>query len=341
MTNTRAIALGTVLLLQTRAVAADLTPAQFQGWFHAAARGKLHIPGAVERRARQFRYVFVGGFASERMPGYFSQSAKELRAHGVPPGSIHFIFPSSHETFDGNSDGVRSQFLEVASRGPERLVVIAHSRGACDALAFALRDGSFARDRVEALFLVQGAFGGSGAADYLMGEGLAMDRRMPARLRAFAFLLGRFEAFLMHKGRHGGLAGLTRAESERFWRQIRDEHADAIPVVGPKTFYVMSRVDPSRLRLFRRAIGCYLQTYYGPNDGMVVLGDQSLPGLGTCLAVLDAGHTDLTHRFPATRAPHRQRRALVQCVLMAVGRSGEEPGDLPVTSLHGSRRRTE
>ncbi len=61
-----------------------------------------------------------------------------------------------------------------------------------------------------------------------------------------------------------------------------------------------SQILPSRLRLFRRAIASYLQTYYGPNDGIVVLRDQSLSGIGTDLGVFDAGHTDLTHRFPAT-----------------------------------------
>lgn len=339
MKAARAIVMGGFVLFQAQAVAAECTPDAFQGWFHASARGKLRVPAAVERRAKQFRYVFVGGFASERMPGYFAQSEKELVAHGVAPESIHRIFPSSRQTFDGNRDEVRSRFREVASRGPERLVVIAHSRGAGDALAFALRNEPFVRDRVEALFLVQGAFGGTGAADYLMGEGLLMDRRMPARLRMLAYLLGRFETLLMHKGKHGGLSGMTRAESERFWRRTLEEHAGAIPVVGRKTFYVTSRVSPSRLRLFRRAIGTYLQTYYGPNDGMVVLRDQSLPGLGACLVVLDAAHTDLTHRFPATRAPRRFRRALVESVLMAVGGAENVPGDPPRARLHRVRRR--
>jgi pimeloyl-ACP methyl ester carboxylesterase len=313
------------VLLRTGPVEAGCTPDEFQGWVRDAARGELRIPRAVERRAQQFRYVFVGGFANERMPGYFSQCRKELLAHGVATGSVHFIFPSSHELFDGNSGAVRSKFLEFAAKGPERLVVIAHSRGACDALAFALRNESFVRDRVEALFLVQGAFGGTGAADNLMGEGPPMDHRMPLRLRAIAYLLGKLEAFLLHRGKHGGLTELTRAQSERFWQRMRDEFADAIPVVGPKTFYVTSQVPPARLRLFRRAIASYLQTYYGPNDGMVLLRDQSLPGLGTCLAVLDAAHTDLTHRSPATRAPRRSRRALVQSIIMAIGGAGDQP----------------
>ncbi len=339
MTAARATFLAAFFLLPANAVAADLTPAAFQSWFQAAAQGKLDIPRGVERRAQEFRYVFVGGFANERMPGYFSQCARELKASGIAPGSIHFIFPSSHESFDGNRDEVRSRFLEIASQGNERLVVIAHSRGACDALAFALQNEEFVRDRVQALFLVQGAFGGTGAADYLMGEGMAIDNQMPLRLRALAYLLGKFEAYLLNRGKHGGLAGLTRTESERFWDELRASHASAAAVVGPKTYYVTSQILPARLRLFRRAIASYLQTYYGPNDGIVVLRDQSLAGLGTELGVLDAGHTDLTHRFPAGRASSRLGRALMQSIVMAVGRGEGDVSPAPLDSPRLKRGR--
>jgi hypothetical protein len=98
--------------------------------------------------------------------------------------------------------------------------------------------------------------------------------------------------------------------------------------VGPKVFYITSRVHPTRLRLFRRALATYLEAYYGPNDGLVTLDDQTLPGLGTNLGTFDVSHTDLTHRFPATRAPRRFRRALIDSILMAIGWSavtGDDP----------------
>jgi pimeloyl-ACP methyl ester carboxylesterase len=318
----QAAILGASFLLQTPPDGSEGVPAEFQAWFHAAERGDLVIPAAVNRRARQFRYVFVGGFANERMPGYFSQCSRELRARGVPKSAIHFIFPSSHRTSEENAEEVRDQFFEIAREGEEKLVVIAHSRGACDTLAFALQNGSFIRDRVQALFLVQGAFGGTGVADYVMGEGSLMDHRMPPRLRLLAYLLGKFENFRLHRGKHEGLLGLTRDESGRFWGRMLADHAEAIPLVGPKTFYIASQVEPARLRLFHRALATYLRTYYGPNDGVVALRDQSLPGLGTVLAVLDAGHSDLTH---ASRAPRRLRRALIQSIVMEVGGAEAEP----------------
>ena len=87
------------------------------------------------------------------MPGYFAQNVAALRALGVPPAAIHEIRPSSHASFAANLEVSRAGFLDAAAAGPEPLVVVTHSRGACEALAFALREPDFVRDRVAALFL--------------------------------------------------------------------------------------------------------------------------------------------------------------------------------------------
>ncbi|AGA27842.1 lipase family protein [Singulisphaera acidiphila] len=308
-------------------------PSAFERWFEAARQGQLQIPAEVEREATRYRYVFVAGFWNERMPTYFTQNAQELRALGVPRDAIHFVYPSSHKSIEENADAVRGQFLEIAEAGPEPLVVIAHSRGACEALAFALENPEFVRTRILALFLVQGPFGGTGVADYVAGEGPSMDRRIPLRYRAIATLLDRLEKTKLKRGKHGGLADLTHQASENFWEQILEKHLSAIPIVGPKTFYVTSETSPSHLRLFKRATAWYLQTFSGPNDGVVALEDQSLPVLGTVLAVLDAGHSDLTNRGPSTRAPRRLRRALIQGIVMAVGSSEARP----LTDAHAAR----
>ena len=297
----------------------DTAATRFRRGFEAAGAGSTAFPGEVEEGARRFRYVFVGGFCNERMPGYFAQNARELRARGIPRRAIHYIYPSSHRTIEENFAEVRDRFLAIGGEGPEELVIIAHSRGACDALAFALRDGDFARDRVHALFLVQGPFGGSGVADYVTGEGPPMDGRMPTGRRVVAHVAAGAERLALGRGKHGGLPDLTRRASSAFWGRMLEEHADAIPILGPKTFYVTTETDPAQLRLVRRATGSYLETYFGPNDGMVALEDQSLPELGTVVATLDAGHSDLTNGYPKGRADRGLRRALMQGILMAVG----------------------
>lgn len=166
-----------------------------------------------------------------------------------------------------------------------------------------------------------------------------MDRRMPTGYRLMGQAIGRAEPYLLEEGAHSALASLNRRDSESFWKEALKTHRAAVPIVAPKTFYVTSRTSPSHHPLFQRVTGWYLGTYYGPNDGLVALEDQSLPGLGTVLAVLDAGHMDLTRRFPAARPKHRLRNALVDAIIMAVGTQAEELARQPGgTATDASRR---
>lgn len=296
-----------------------VTPDAFRAWFDASREGNLEFPAAAEKAVQGYQYVFIGGFASERMSSYFLQNAQDLQTHGVPQRSIHFIFPSSEGTIDENSGLVNDTFRKIARESPGKLVVIAHSRGACDALTFALRHPEFVADRIEAMFLVQGPFGGSGLADVVAGDGPAPDRQMRPQHRATATILARLERYYLGRGHHAGLPELATDAAHDYWKTLLREHHEAIAVVGPRTFYVTAATAPGHQRMFQRSAAYYLDTYFGTNDGVVALDDQSLPEVGTVLAVLDARHTDLTHRSPLARAQRRLRRALVEGILMAVG----------------------
>ena len=304
--------------------APSVTPEQFLGWFEAAERDKMEIPEKIVRKARGYHYVFICGLFNETMPGYFTQNVKELRAKGVPRSSIHLIKPDTQQTIEENARSVRSELQAIAEQGPERLVLIGHSRGACDALVFALENPKFVEGHIHAIFLIQGPFGGTPVADYVAGEGTPMDRRMPTGYRLMGQALGRAEPHIVKQDTHVAITSLNRKDSVSFWKEMLKAHSEAVPIVAPRTFYVTSRTSPSRHPLFQRVTGWYLGTYYGPNDGLVALEDQSLSGLGTVLAVLNAGHTDLTRRFPAARPKQRLRNALVDAILMAVGTSKEK-----------------
>jgi len=174
------------------------------------------------------------------------------------------------------------------------------------------------------MFLVQGPFGGSGLADYVSGEGKPVDGRMPPVHRFLARQIGkRVDGVISKRGWDGAVDGLKQKESRDYWKQTLCEHAAAIPIVGPKVYFVESQADGGKLVWFHKTTGSYLRTYYGPNDGLVALADQRLTGLGTCLGPIEAGHTDLTSRFPHAAAGRRSRKALIQCVVMTVGRSSE------------------
>jgi pimeloyl-ACP methyl ester carboxylesterase len=317
-----AIIVGSVLMAGAPATttAPDLTRIEFEAWFHEAEANRLAIPKPVVRRAQTFRYVFVGGYRNEAIRGYFTQNIANLVRHGVSREHIHVIHPRSTKSDEENARDVAAQFAKIAGTGPERLVVIAHSRGACDALRFALANPEFIAGHVEALFLVQGPFGGSGAAAYAVGVGTPMDRKMPWRPRIIAHLAGKVFRWLASEEEREVLAGLAPEDAQARWQIMLEMHPEAVTSVGPRVFFICSKTHPRRLRFVRKAIAWYVQTYHGPGDGMVTLRDQSLSGLGTVVATVRAGHGDLTQRFPAARRSRQLRRALIDGIVMAVGR---------------------
>jgi pimeloyl-ACP methyl ester carboxylesterase len=332
---------GLLILTGALAAASDkpearcfISPTEFRAWFDTASKRKLTIPDDVSQRAARYRYVLINGLDIGFTQGCFVQNAKELRAIGVPRKAIHFIDPSSRGTVAENAASVRSEIESLAALGPEKLVLIGHSRGACAVLAFALESPEFVAKRVHALFLIQGPFGGTAVADYVVGEGSAMDKRMPPVARVAGQVMGRLESSVLNQGKRQVITSMTRKASDNFWDDLMETNVDAIPTVGPKTFYVTSRTSASRHPLLQRVTAHYLGAYYGPNDGVVALEDQTIPGLGTVLATLDAGHTDLTHRFPSARPSQRLRRALVDAIIMAVG-SSTEPGSRPARIAQG------
>lgn len=323
------LVLKVALLLGGVHPAPTIKPSEFQDWFLASFDGTLELDDDLTERVQEFRYVFVMGLMNERSPGYLEQNVRELKQLGVPSNRIHRIAPSSDASFRENLDEIRAAFKEVAEQGSEPMVIIGHSRGACDALAFALHEAEFISERVVALFLVQGPFGGSGAADYVLGSGVPMDRKIPPPARALANLFRNAAARKLERGKHSGIVDLTSDASERFWKRLLVSRRSAIPIVGPRTFYIEATVPPSRQPPLRRPVARYLETYYGPNDGLVAAGDQYLPDLGTRLGMLEVSHMDLTHRFPAARPQRRLRGALVQAIAVSVGRADRgdrEPG---------------
>ncbi|WP_169980954.1 alpha/beta fold hydrolase [Tautonia rosea] len=317
------IVLKAALLLGGVHPAPTIEPSEFQDLFLASYDGTLELDESLAKRIQGFRYIFVLGLMNERSPGYLDQNVRELEAMGVPSNRIHRIAPSSNASFRENLDEIRAAFKKVADQGPEPLVVIGHSRGACDALAFALHEAEFVSERVIALFLVQGPFGGSGAADYVLGSGVPMDRKISPPARALANLFRNAAARKLERGKHSGIVDLTSDASDHFWKRLLASRRSAIPIVSPRTFYIEATVPPSRQPPFRRPVARYLEAYYGPNDGLVAAGDQYLPELGTRLGILEVSHMDLTHRFPAGRPQRRLRGALVQAIVVAVARLDE------------------
>ncbi|MFO0910045.1 MAG: hypothetical protein U0794_17155 [Isosphaeraceae bacterium] len=304
----------------------------FRSWFDTARAGRLDLPPVAVAAAKGYQFVFIGGFWNESARGYFLQNARDLESRGVATSRIHFIFPSSHATLDENASHVEAQLKTIAKERAEPLVLIGHSRGACDALAFGLRHPGFVRAHVAAMFLVQGPFGGSVTADHVLGDGPPLDQvdGLKPRHRAVASLITRYERNQLSKGQHNGLTDLTRDGARTYWADLVKEHRASIPELKPKVYFLTTTSQPGRHAPFQSAAAHYVAAEDGLNDGLVATTDQAIPGLGTIVQLSDVGHTDLTNRFPTGRPIRKLRTALVDGILMTLANGSNRNTDRDV-----------
>ena len=313
------------------------------------AQGKLGIPDEVCQNACGYRYVFICGLFHEHMPGYFLQNVKELRARGVPRTSIHLVKPDSQQTVDENCKSVRAELQAIVKQGPERLVLIGHSRGACDALVFALQNPTFVKEHIHPLFLIQGPFGGTAVADYVAGDGTPMDRRMPTGYRFMGQAMGRLESRLLEDDTHDAIASLNRKDSESFWKDALTDPPRGGPGRRPQNLLCN---EPDR-----SVASSALPARDGVVPGHVLRAERWTGRPGGPVAARPGHGSRGSRRRPHGPDPPlprgspkpRLRNALIDAIIMAVGtqntqlarRSGGTTArtvDSDVKQAHGSSR---
>jgi pimeloyl-ACP methyl ester carboxylesterase len=297
--------------------APDLKIGEFRRWFVEGYQGHLSLSSRDRAKGAAHHYIFITGFNSEKPSHYFWGNINQLLRLGVPARRIHLVKPPSEQTFKEYYPALKKHLFGLADPD-HKLVLVAHSRGAEDALGFALLNPDFVRDNVALIFLVQGSFGGSGLADYVLGKGPTPDTRMGLIPRVLADWAGRLKAW-QHQGaiQRGSIQELTREYSATFWHRMREETGTAAQLISDRVFYIQSWFDPNKQDAYHWVAGSYLEAYYGPNDGTISLEDQYLSWVGHRLLTLKVGHTDLTQEYPFSRASSRYRVALTSAVFTA------------------------
>jgi len=283
----------------------------FAAFFERQVAAADPLPQDVLAAARRYRYVFVAGFLNEAFrSGYFNENRDALLAAGVGADAIHVVFPRSADAVAETAGHLRQQIPALAGAGPQKLILIGHSKGAAELLAFALGNAAFVRARIEAIFLVQGAIGGSGVADYITDAGHPLDDEMPAAARV-AFAVAARGGKLLDGQLDRGFQSLTHRQAAALWARL-------VPRQSPsdRIFYVRGHRKPAEVSKILSLTATYLSTYYGDNDGLVEVEDQWIPGLGRVLATLEADHMALTVARPVSGDGPAVRRAFTRALLM-------------------------
>jgi hypothetical protein len=306
----------------------------FAAFFEGQVAVPHPLPPNALAAARRYRYVFVAGFLNEAFrPGYFNENRDALLDAGVGAGAIHVVFPRSADAVAETAGRLRQEIPALAAAGHQKLILIGHSKGAAELLAFALGDPAFVRARVEAIFLVQGAIGGSGVADYITDAGHPLDDEMPAAARV-AFAVAARAGKLLDGQLDRGFQSLTHRQAAALWARLvpgqspseaisaglkdRAQARAKAPAGAPaeRIFYVRSHRKPAGVSKILSLTATYLSAYYGDNDGLVEVEDQWIPGLGRVLATLEADHMALTVARPVSGDGPAVRRAFTDALLM-------------------------
>jgi hypothetical protein len=222
----------------------------------------------------KYRLLIVPGFMSScrfsAAAPAFQKALEHLRAiHGMDATLLQIPDDSSE------NNGKRiAGFLREHARGAT-YIVVGHSKGAAD-LQYALQD-PVATASVAAFISVAGAVGGSPLADLAEGRGL-------------------LDHLQMSIGCAGKLGPALESLSTQQRRAFNADHPDA-PVPSYSLVAASSFTTTSKMLLASWGLlGAGLR---GPEDGMLLAADGTLPGaefLGTALA----DHTAVAHDFEDT-----------------------------------------
>jgi hypothetical protein len=264
-------------------------------------------PVALGPATSSLRILVVGGFAAEcfsRWATAFSDGRAHLETHGYRTGIIPVSGMSSTQH---NARQIRAAILRTALAEGERIVLVAHSKGAADSLQ-ALADFPEIVPRVAALVSVAGAVGGSPLAD-------GMRSGMTRLLRAL-------DVRRCDPGDHGGIESLRRSTRAAFLA------ATTLPP-SVKYFSVGGIVSTDETSAPLRPFQRQLAEIDARNDGQVLAIDTVIPG-GALLGFARADHWAIAIPFSRTapapvRAVIGRHNAFPREVLLeAIVRSVEE-----------------
>ena len=305
-----------LVLLSSLAQAAELTPERF-GDFYSQLRNSSKIADTAKTLISQRHYVFIAGFLNETLPGYFSDNVEGLKELGVPESNIHIIYPCSAASLSDNVRVLNEELVEIATNAKSPLILVAHSKGALVALRHAIENPVFVTAHVHSLFLLQGALGGSYVADFLRGQGKALDSKLPIAASITLKIMKEAEQFV-DPIIESSLTSLTTKAATDELKDLYQRHPKALPVVDKKLYYITGEETPDKTAKVLQATSYYLHMYYGANDGLVLAAHQSIPNFGTVLAhFTHADHADLTSPFPISNEYNMRRRALAKAIALS------------------------
>ncbi len=238
-------------------------------------------------------FLFVSGFLSEVIGGYFEDNAAVAKELGA---TTSVLSPSSTTAMSDEADQLRQAVLDRRQLDGRSVVLVGHSMGGAAALLCALRYPELMLDgTLDRVVVIQGAVGGSPLADTLAHGPVT---------------------------RLAGIQSLTRAEARALFEKelaaLEQKTTDAERRrLFSRVFYVRSAQKEhvvAELKAGRALLSLFGS---GDSDGLMLEEDMKLP-LGVDLGVLEADHAGLTVSGMMSNTTPLQRKAFTRALLRLV-----------------------
>jgi hypothetical protein len=235
------------------AAAADLTPQYQAAWRRDCAFGAAHTT-----LLRRHKVLLVSGYFADIDPKYFADHLQWLASLGVEAEKV--------AVKSRQSIAVNAPIVAAAIRGSAKpVLLVTHSKGSVDALDALLAEPAL-RSKVNAWVSLQGAFGGSPIADWLLNGSLLDPATGITVLQFFG-------------GSKESLEGLTTTASRERYNG-REPAIETLLRAVPTIAFASSLDGPQARSSGLLEISRLLMSSRGVrSDGLVPPGSALLPGM--------------------------------------------------------------
>lgn len=261
----------------------------------------------------ELHVIFAAGFLSEGIPGYFADNEEVLSEEFH--STVSHRATSSFTSIESTSHEFAREIRQTAKEQGRAIVLIGHSKGGGEALNVVLRHPSLILEgTINRVILIQAAIGGSPVAEF------ANDRTLighfPGPWREGLMSLHPTDS---HRHFSRAMTSLKRALDPQTHKPLTPQQ---IHYISQRIFYVRSYqrgADMSALLRIPHAIlkKKGMELYHDErNDGLLLVRDQMLEGIGVDLGVLYADHADLTVSNPLQSNSSAEERLAFTRALM-------------------------
>jgi hypothetical protein len=256
----------------------------------------------LREKVQSHQFVFISGVLQEYVSPYFKRSSTYLtKTFGAPKSPV--LSPGTLNDLEASMTKLYNEILTIYEKSQKPLIVISHSKGSVIMHLILFKHPELVRDGiVKKSISLQGAFGGSKVADYIVSDHSSWFGKLLSPI--FRLVKPIAEPLVSDTSQKDLRDSLNTLSSSDF------------NLVNDIIYYIRSTKVPRRTISYLRIFNSLLTKNYGKNDGMILVEDQMMDTIGTDLGVIDnIDHIDFILDRPLSASKAKNREVITQMIV--------------------------